>query len=110
MVAGAGLSGVRVAAKTGYTVHIQRIVAQITTDAAQSLTFKDTAGTPVVIALIPASPGVGIKEFDYGEHGIALTADKGFEITASAAGLAGPVYWQGYRRPTPGFPLVPSQV
>jgi hypothetical protein len=86
--ASAGQAGV-IAAVTGHTVYVQRIVVAILTSAAQTITFRDTAGSPVSIAIIPASAAVGtIYNFDFGARGVALTAEKGLDIS----GTAGPAY------------------
>lgn len=82
------------------TIYIQRIQVNIITDAAQSLTLQDDAGTPVVIAGVKASPGVGPITFDFGPEGRALTQAKEFELKNSAAGLAADITWTGYWRAT----------
>lgn len=72
-----------------WTVHVQRIILSVTTDAAQTLTFQDDNGTPKVIAKSPASPGLGIEVVaDFGPEGIPLTQGTNLDIVISAAGLA----------------------
>jgi hypothetical protein len=93
-----------------YTIFIQKIILLVTTDAAQSLTFRDTATTPVVIAVVPASPGVGVITFDFGDDGIPLTEGKNFDIVPSAAGLAGWVNVEAYARIVPQEALVPADL
>lgn len=67
-------------------IYVQTITVAITTLGAQTITFQDTAGTPVVIAVIPASQAVGAPvRFDFGARGIALTAGKNLSIVGSAA-------------------------
>src|SRR3990172_9485053 len=62
-----------------YTIFIQRLFVHVETDAAQSASFEDSAGTPKQIGFIPASPGVGPHVFGpYGATGIALTAGANF--------------------------------
>ena len=86
---------------TSYTIYIQRIVFWVSTDAAQSMSFEDSNGTPKQIAEIPASPGDSTRwDFDFGEEGIPLTEGKDFKMMVSAAGLAGQLKWYGYQRPT----------
>lgn len=88
-------------AKVGQTLFIQRIIVWVGTDAAQSATFQDTNGTPVVIAKIAASPGANVRfDFDFGGLGYPCTADKGFSIVLSAAGLGFNVRVYAYARPT----------
>ena len=77
----------------------------ITTDAAQTITVRDTASTPVNVLEIPASAGDGsVHEIDFGPRGFALTADKGLDIL----GTAGPAYnyvIDAYSRQTIGTAL-----
>lgn len=84
-----------------HTIYIQRIVAYIDTDAAQSWSFEDNNGTPKKIAEVTTSPGDETRwEFFYGERGIPLTEGKNFVLNVSAAGLAGDVTWEGYQKLT----------
>jgi len=94
------------ALKTGFTIFVTKIVASITTDAAQTLTFQDNASTPVPIAKTKASPGLGPIVFEFGEDGTGLTEAKQLDMVLSAAGLAGRVHVEGYWKQT--APLVPS--
>ena len=87
-----------VAAKTGQTIYIQRIIFYVTTDAAQSMSFED--GT-LQIANIPASPGDDTRwDFDFGDVGIPLTESAAFLMNVRAAGLAGNLVWEGYQKCT----------
>jgi len=100
-----------VAAKAKYTIYIQNIHVQVTTDNAATLTFQDTTGTPVIIAKTKPSPGVGPIVFDFGEEGRALPTGKGFNVLMSATGLAGDIHWEGYRKLTDGsVGVVPSDL
>ena len=90
-----------IAAKTGWQIFVQRILVAVTTDNAATLTFRDTAGTPVPVAATDASPGEGPIAWDFGAKGFALTADKGLELANSAAGLAASITVEAYRRRTP---------
>lgn len=84
-----------------YTLYIQRIIVWISTDAAQSMSFEDSANTPVQIAEIPASPGDSTRwDFDFGDEGLPLTEGKDFKAMVSAAGLAGQIKWYGYQKLT----------
>lgn len=97
-----------VTGKTGWTIYIQRIIAYITTDAAQSASFEDDNGTPKQIANIPASPGDDTRwDFDFGAAGVPLTAAKDFELNVSAAGLAMHFEWEGYSKQS-GSEFVPA--
>ncbi len=87
--------------KTGFTIYIQKILVNVTTDNAATQTFQDTAGTPVVAASTKASPGLGLATpFDWGSEGFALTADKGLDHVISGAGLAASITVQAYRKRT----------
>lgn len=97
-----------VAAKTGHTIYVQRIVVHVITDNAATQQFNDTAGTPVVIAGTKASPGIGPIVFDFGPEGRALTVSTALTMTNSGAGLAADIHWEGYRKPT--ATLTPGQV
>lgn len=80
-------------------IYIQKIIVRILTDAAQSLTFQDSNGTPRTIGVVPISPGANSSfTFDFGDIGIALTEAKDFKATFSAAGLAGHFEYYGYTR------------
>ena len=89
-----------ITAKTSYTIYVQRIVAWISTDAAQSWSFEDTT-TGKQIGEIPASPGDSTRwDFDYGAEGIPLTVSEGLEVDVSAAGLAGTIVVEAYQKLT----------
>lgn len=80
-------------------IWIQKILVKIQTDAAQSITFQDSNGTPRTIAVVPVSPGANSSfTFDFGDIGVPLTEGKDFKATFSAAGLAGNLEYYGYTR------------
>lgn len=81
-----------------HQLYIQRIVFSVTTDAAQSLTWQDEAGTPVLIAKSKASPGLGNLVWDFGPVGVPCTLGKGLDMVISGAGLAGMVHVEAYER------------
>ena len=86
---------------TSSTIYIQRIIGYVTTDAAQSISFEDTATTPVSLAKITTSPGDETRwDFDYGDEGFPLTEGKNFNMNVSAAGLEVNVKWYGYSKLT----------
>lgn len=91
-----------IAAKTNYTIFVQAIVVNVTTDAAQTLTFQDTAATPIVIAKTRSSPGLGPvdESVDFGPEGKALTVSKGLSIVISGAGLGAAIKVIAYRKLT----------
>ena len=72
-----------------FTNYIQKITVNISTSAAQSITFQDSAGTPIVVMFIEASAAAGtIRTVDFGARGFALTEGKALNISGSA----GPAY------------------
>jgi len=90
-----------IAGKAGYTIYVRKIIANITTSVAQTLTFRDDASTPVVCGVVMASIGVGSWDIaDYGEEGFALTEGKDLDLVASAAGYAGTLWVSAYLRLT----------
>lgn len=94
-----------------HTIYVQKIVFDVTTSAAQSMTFQDDASTPVVIATIPSSPGVGPQVFDFGDAGIPLTTGKNLDVATSGAGLAGRYTIHAYAQINPGTAsIVPSDL
>lgn len=90
------------AAKTGFTIYVTHISVAVTTDNAATLTFQDSATTPIVIAKTKASPGIGPILFDFGEDGTPLTEAKALNLAASGAGLAARVHVEAYYKPTAG--------
>lgn len=91
------------------TLYIQRVIAYITTDAAQSWSFEDTAGTPVKVCKVSTSPGVDTRwDFDFGATGYPLTEGKNFNLNMSAAGLAGHIEWYGYSKITAAVAAGPT--
>jgi len=96
----------KIAAKTGHTIYIQRIVLAVTTDNAATQTFQDSASTPILAAKSKASPGLGPIEWDFGPEGFALTEGKSLDHKMSAAGMAGSVTITAYRKRTTGASAV----
>src|SRR3990167_11477328 len=79
-----------ITAKTNHTIYVQRIIVYITTDAAQSWSFEDTATTAYKVAEVTTSPGDETRwDFDYGDEVLPLTEGKDFVMNVSSAGLAG---------------------
>lgn len=89
------------AAKTGWQIFVQKIEVAVTTDNAATLSFEDSAGTPIKVAATKVSPGIGPITFDFGPDGFPLTADKALNLKNSAAGLAASITVTAYRRLTP---------
>lgn len=101
---GTGINPAVKCPSANHTLYIQRVVISITTAAAQTITVEDTAGTPVPIAVVPAS-ATGSFEVDFGDQGMALTAGKDLKIVNTA----GPAYgWMitGYAKQTSAIAAV----
>jgi hypothetical protein len=82
-----------------WQIWVQKIIVNVTTVAAQTLTFADDAATPVVVGVLAASAGLGAQTvLDGGDKGIPLTLGKNLDITASAAGVAGSIEVQCYQK------------
>lgn len=75
---------------------IQKIAYNPITVAAQAVTFQDDAGTPVKIAVVPASQATPLV-FDFGPKGRPLTAGKNLDI-ANTAGPAAAIHIEAYER------------
>jgi hypothetical protein len=101
LAAGAGAAAI-VALAASFTIFIQKITVNISTTAAQTITFRDNAGTPIIVAFIEASAAAGtVRTIDFGSKGFALTEGKQLDIS----GVAGPAYSyavEGYIRQTSG--------
>lgn len=89
-----------------HQVFVQRIVVTITTYAAKTWLFKDSAGTPVEFAFISipaaavalASESNAFATFDFGPAGVPLTLGKNLLLDVSAAGAAGRVHVEAYEK------------
>jgi hypothetical protein len=88
-----------------HALYIQKIVVSINVYAAQTMTFTDSAGTPVLLALIsvPAA-AVALRSesgditYDFGPTGTKLTTGEGLTLTLSAAGIGARVHVEAYER------------
>lgn len=79
-----------------YTVYIQKITYNPITAAAQAITIRDDAGTPVVLAVVPASQATPIT-FDFGPEGFPLTVGKNLDAS-NVAGPAGTFHIEAYEK------------
>lgn len=101
MTAGVDPTGALIASPgSKYTIYLQKLTVLITTDAAPTLTFRDSAGTPVPVSSLPANPGVGTFILLDVTEGIPITEGKALNLEASAAGLAGIVNVEAYAKLT----------
>lgn len=84
----------------GHIIYVQRILFNVTTDFAASLTFQDDNSSPKVVGKSKSSPGLGLAVVaDYGAEGIPLTQGKNLDIVISGAGLAGGYTIEAYEKP-----------
>lgn len=89
---------------SAYRIYVQKISVSVVTFAAKTLTFQDSAGSPVVIAVdsIPAAetatPGDQTWSQDFGPDGTALSVGKNLVLALSAAGAAARIHVQLYQR------------
>lgn len=88
-----------------HQLFIQKLTISITTYAAKTWTFQDSAGTPVPGAFvsIAATAEAHVSEsgtivFDFGPEGFALTAGKTLNMLMSATGAAGQVHIEAYEK------------
>lgn len=82
------------------TLNIQTVYITIKTDAAQSITFQDSAASPVYVCKVTTSPGADTRwAFDFGPKGMPLTLGKNFVANCSAVGLACHIEWTAYQTP-----------
>jgi hypothetical protein len=94
------------AKNANYTVFIQKILVSVTTYAAKTWTFQDSAGTPVpggfisIPAAAPTAAGDATYEIDFGPKGWALTVGKNLLLKMSAAGAAALVHVECYQQQT----------
>lgn len=94
--ADAGKTDIATTRDANHTLYIQRITYVPSTVAAQAITIRDDNGTPVPIALIPASQATPYVA-DFGPDGIALTAGKNLDAS-NVAGPAGVFKVEAYSR------------
>lgn len=91
-----------IAGVANMTIYVQRLVYVPFTVAAQAITVKDSTGTPVIIALIPASQSTPYEinyAVDPSERGFGLTEGKDLLVT-STAGPAGSFVVTAYLKKT----------
>lgn len=83
------------------TIFIQKIHVEITFgSAAKTWTFKDSAGTPVLIVPSIDASAIAKFDFDFGPDGVPCTEGKNFLLDVSAAGAGGWITWEGYQKLT----------
>jgi hypothetical protein len=105
-IAWTGLAPIVTNVGAKYTVYIQRIIVNVRVNAAQTITFQDTAASPKIIALVPSSPGVGPLTFNFGDEGVPLTEGKNLDAVVSGAGLAGDISIKAYARIAEGHAAI----
>jgi hypothetical protein len=94
-------------AKAGYTVYVRAITASIFTAGASTLTFRDTAGTPSVLAVLSSESCGVVGQYtvlDAFSKGIGLAEGKGLDLVGDAAAAAGVFYIEAYYFPSSPTP------
>lgn len=87
------------AGATTEQLFITKIFVTIKTSAAQSITFEDSASSAVYVCKVPSNPTVDTQyKFEFTDRGVGLTVGKNLVMNVSAAGVAGHVEWEGYRK------------
>lgn len=82
-----------------HVIWIQKITLNISTHAAQTITFRDTAATPLQFGShLDAATGVDSIVYDFGPKGKACTIGKDFAVSQAAAGIGGNVHIEAYER------------
>lgn len=87
-----------IAARTNYSIFVQRLVYVPSTVAAQAITVKDDTGTPVLLALIPASQATPYT-IEFGPEGKQIAEGKKLQATCTA-GPGGVFFVEGYYKLT----------
>ena len=97
-------AGIVTPSTANHKLYIQLIVFVPSTYSAKTLTFRDSAASPVPIGLIsipaaaPTTGGdVGFR-LDFGPTGVALTTGKNLDIILSGAGAAGRIHVEAYEK------------
>lgn len=86
---------------TNHTMFLQKIHIEVTAGAAaRTWTFKDSAGTPVLLVPSIDASAIAHFDFDFGPDGVPLTEEKNFLLDVSSAGSAGWISWEGYKKRT----------
>jgi hypothetical protein len=98
-----------VAAKTGFTPYLTKFIHTVVVDGTASLLVQDTQTTASVFVKTVASPGFGVREYGFGEEGLAMTESYGVVVTISGSSAqVSSVVVEGYLKQT--SPLKPSQL
>lgn len=105
VVGTAGPVTVIAARSAGHQTFVQKIVVSINVYSAKTMTFQDTAGTPVLLGLfsIPAAAAALVSEsgqiiLDFGPQGIALTIGKDLNLVLSGAGIGAAIHVEAYEK------------
>ena len=90
-----------VTGKTGHTIYLQKLHIEVTAGSGgKTWTFKDNAGTPVLLVPSIDAASIAHTDIDFGPEGIPLTEAKSFLLDVSAAGAVGWISWEAYMKRT----------
>ena len=81
---------------------VRRIVVNVYTSAAVSAEFRGDGALGDPVFNVPATPGVGPRNIDWGDIGYALPPGEGLEVSVSGAGNAFTFFAEVYRVPIAG--------
>ena len=87
LAAGTGVADAITPKSANHAIYVQKIVHNPTTAAAQTVTYRDGAGTPIVLAVVAASASAPIT-IDFGARGFKLTTGEELDVV----NVAGPAY------------------
>lgn len=93
------------ARSANHTTFMQKITVSINVYSAKTLTFQDTAGTPVLFGLIsvPAAAAALVSEsgtivLDFGPEGVPVTMGKDLTLVLSGAGVGATIHVEAYEK------------
>jgi hypothetical protein len=96
IAAATGATTLQAAPGAGRVLMVQKLQITINTAAAQTFDIEDTAGTVEIFKAVASLASTTPINFDFGELGVALTANNGLVYTPSAAGVVMTIGAHGY--------------
>lgn len=102
VVAAGTFENVLAVRNANWTIYVQAIEVAMIVGAAETMTFQDDAGTPVVVATTKATTVAGESYlFDFGPEGFPLTEGKNLDFIVGAGGVTrATVHVEGYQKLT----------
>ena len=81
-------------------MYVRKISGHLSTAGGATLTFRDTAGTPSVLANIASNSVGGITVLDAFSKGVALAEGMGLDLVGDTSGPVGVLYIEAYYWPS----------